>query len=378
MASPRPLFTRHPFKFIYTTLFLAFLPLRLSSILIYYLLPITRQGRTFRQAVTTKLIYLWFRFATTVEFRTSKFLNPGPDKARFALLDPDSITPPDAFLYAGILRSNPDVQPSKIAAFWYESAPPADTTPHLVILHLHGGAFVLGGARPAEAGWGPIALSKRLECPALMPQYRLSDSHPATCFPAALQDTVTAYTYLLYNLNIRPENIVVSGDSAGGNLVLDLLRYIKDEQGAVQLPSPRAALLWGPWVDPTAPSHQYDNHRNASTDFIFGDLGAWAMRSYIPDEWDATHEAYPYIHPLGREFYTDVPVFLQTSTAEILHDSHSKFAQNLTEIGCRVKLVEITGAPHDTFAGAQALGFVKEQQDTIDQAADFVLAARTS
>ncbi|KAL3495028.1 Alpha/Beta hydrolase protein [Aspergillus germanicus] len=382
MPARRPLLTRHPFKFLYTACFLAVLPVRLIALSLYYLLPATRHSRTFRQAITTKIIYLWFRFATTVEFRTPKSLEPGKNRERFVLLDPDQIKYSDA-AYTGVPEVNRRIRPAEIAAFWYEFPPPAGKVPELVVLHFHGGAFVLGGARPMECGWGPKDMSKRLKCPVLVPQYRLSDARdPTTAFPAALQDAITAYTYLLYTLKVRPENIVLSGDSAGGNLAFALLRYLQYTQGLkgssdTPLPSPRAALLWAPWVNLKKRGLELDDHRNASTDFIFGDLGKWGVRAYLPEGWTPDHALYPYISPLGREFQTDVPIFIQTSTAEVLYDSNCEFVENLKKKGCTVEFLEIEHASHVTFETADFTGWEVEQGVAMDRAVEFVKRARS-
>ncbi|KAL4772076.1 Alpha/Beta hydrolase protein [Aspergillus nidulans var. acristatus] len=378
MASPS-LFTRHPFKFLFTVYYLSSLPLRVLIAALYYLPPSNRSGRTYRLALTTRLMRFWFDFATAVEFRLPKSLEPGADKARFVFIDPNKIEHCHSSPYVGVLDSNPAINPAPIAGFWYEAPPPVDKTPGLAVVHFHGGAFVLGGARPTDAFCsGPIALSKRLDCPVLMPQYRLSNSRDrTTCFPAALQDAVTAYTYLLYTLDVAPENIVLSGDSAGGNLVIALLRYIQNEAADHHLPLPRAILLWSPWVDLRAPgSSQYDCHRNVSTDFLFDALGDWGVRCYLPDGWDSKHPFYPYISPLGQEFQTEVPIFIQTGRAEVLYDSHVEFTANLKKRGCAVEYVEIDNAPHDTFVAAEIFG-IREQEGAIDRAAKMVIEAGT-
>ncbi|KAL2851095.1 Alpha/Beta hydrolase protein [Aspergillus pseudoustus] len=296
---------------------------------------------------------------------------------RFVFLDPTTIAHPES-AYTGVLTIDPTIRPCPIAGFWYESAPPADKIPELIVIHFHGGAFVTGSARPSEAGWGGDALSKRLQCPVLMPQYRLSDTRDrATTFPAALQDAVTAYSYVLYTLKVKPENIILSGDSAGGNLVLALLRHLKDIHerdgaedentlGQELLPFPRTALLWGPWVNLDTPAIELDRHRNASTDFIFGDFGKWGVRAYLPDRLDSSEydeeQLYSYISPLGREFRTHVPIFIQTGTAEVLYDSHCQLARNLEDVGCRVEFVEIPYALHDTFILAEVTGLEEEMR----------------
>lgn len=76
-----------------------------------------------------------------------------------------------------------------------------------------------------------------------MPQYRLS-SHANCQFPAALQDAMTSYCYLTQELGVSGSKIILSGDSAGGNLVLALLRYLADSGERFKLQVPSAAWLW--------------------------------------------------------------------------------------------------------------------------------------
>lgn len=71
--------------------------------------------------------------------------------------------------------------------------------------------------------------------------YRLA---PETCFPGPLHDVVTAYLRLLEELHIPPENIIISGDSAGGGLALALLLYLRDNA----YPLPAGGILLSPWV----------------------------------------------------------------------------------------------------------------------------------
>lgn len=71
--------------------------------------------------------------------------------------------------------------------------------------------------------------------------YRLA---PETRFPGPLHDAVTAYLRLVEDLNIPSENILISGDSAGGGLSLALLMYLRDNG----YPLPGGAILMSPWV----------------------------------------------------------------------------------------------------------------------------------
>jgi acetyl esterase/lipase len=225
-----------------------------------------------------------------------------------------------------------------------------------------------------EAGWGPIALSKQLGCPVLMPEYRLSNKWGrSTSFPAALQDAVTAYAYLLHTLNIPPRNIILSGDSAGGNLVVALLRYITEFSTETHLPSPRAALLWSPWADLTIPAGAIDAHRNLHSDFLFGGLRDWGVESYTPDGWDISSPYHAYISPAGHEFRTSVPIFIQTSKQEVLYDSHVALARGMQDVGCSLELVEVERGPHDVFLGAELFGLLEDGNEIIGRAKAFVL-----
>jgi len=76
--------------------------------------------------------------------------------------------------------------------------------------------------------------------------YRLA---PETVFPGSLHDAATAYFRLVDDLKIRPENILVAGDSAGGGLTLALLMYLRDNA----YPLPSGAILMSPWVGKLIP-----------------------------------------------------------------------------------------------------------------------------
>jgi len=217
-----------------------------------------------------------------------------------------------------------------------------------------------------ESGWGPEVLTRHIKGFVLQPQYRLA-SEEGCCFPAAVQDGLTAYSYVLNVLGVSPKQVILSGESAGGNLVLAILRYLHGEGNGV-MPLPRAALLWSPWLDLTAKKEDIDGHGNAKIDYITGDLVEWGIERYTPPGWDSGN---PYLSPLGNEFESKVPIFLQTGTAEVLYDDHVKFAEGMREKGTEVELLEIENAPHDTFGAGIILGYSKEVENAAEKAAVF-------
>lgn len=126
-----------------------------------------------------------------------------------------------------------------------------------VILMSGAGAYYLSSA--AAQRLISIPLSKYtdarvfgvLKCISLLPcrfpdrfsalDYRLA---PETRFPGPLHDAVAGYLRLVEDLHIPAENIIISGDSAGGGLALALLMYLRDEN----YPMPGGAILMSPWV----------------------------------------------------------------------------------------------------------------------------------
>lgn len=117
-------------------------------------------------------------------------------------------------------------------------ASPADD-PATTVLFLHGGGYVVGSAFGYQPHAG--ALAAAAQTGVLVPDYRLAPEHP---FPAALDDALSAYHWLLEQ-GVPPERVTVAGDSAGGGLVMSLLLTLKRQRE----PSPGAAVLFCPWVD---------------------------------------------------------------------------------------------------------------------------------
>lgn len=128
------------------------------------------------------------------------------------------------------------VDANGVQAEWTRT-PAAD--PSRVILFLHGGGYVAGSIQShrhmlaqagREAGTRTLALA-----------YRLAPEHP---FPAALDDALTGYRFLLAQ-GFRPENIVLAGESAGGGLAIATLVSLRDAGTAL----PACAWCSSPWAD---------------------------------------------------------------------------------------------------------------------------------
>jgi acetyl esterase/lipase len=134
-----------------------------------------------------------------------------------------------------------DVTVEKVAANGvgaeWTAAP--DAARDAAILYLHGGGYVIGSLDShrhmvAEAGRASGARTLAID-------YRLAPEHP---FPAAVDDSVAAYRFLL-DSGIRPNRIAIAGDSAGGGLVVCAMLAIRQ----AGLPQPGCGWCISPWVD---------------------------------------------------------------------------------------------------------------------------------
>src|SRR5260370_14758830 len=106
-------------------------------------------------------------------------------------------------------------------------------------LYLHGGGYVIGSINTHRDLAARI--SRAAKARVLVIDYRLAPEHP---FPAAVEDSVAAYRWMLAS-GLNASRIAVAGDSAGGGLTVATLGAIRD----AQLAQPHAGVCLSPWVD---------------------------------------------------------------------------------------------------------------------------------
>ncbi|MCB0162031.1 MAG: alpha/beta hydrolase, partial [Caldilineaceae bacterium] len=116
-----------------------------------------------------------------------------------------------------------------------------------VLLYLHGGGHIFGSIRSHRHYVSRLAAAA--DVTAFHIDYRLAPEHP---YPAAIEDALNAYQHLLKQ-GIKPENLIVGGESAGGNLAAALLLTLKDKG----LPQPAGVYLLSPWLDMTTTADSY-------------------------------------------------------------------------------------------------------------------------
>ena len=193
---------------------------------------------------------------------------------------------------------------------------PRDERRQGVVLYLHGGGYTCGGADYAK-GFG-ILLAEHFGAKVFCPAYRLAPEHP---FPAALEDALTAYRYLL-DKGYGPEHITLCGESAGGGLCYSLCLKLKSEG----MPMPCGIIAISPWVDLTlsGPSYQTNiqSDPSLSIDFLKYCVSCYAQ---APED--------PIVSPLLGDLSGMPPSLIFVAAEELLLSDARNLKEKLTQQG---------------------------------------------
>ncbi|TDZ21565.1 Esterase [Colletotrichum orbiculare MAFF 240422] len=370
-----PALSRQPLKFCYQFAGGLFILCRLPVWSVQALIPSCRPHPKwgFKQALMARLTRNVVDLYSNVGVTESHTLEPGKEGDRFQIVEP---FPAD--LYRGPLASNPEVEPATIGGTWFPKQPDVEEGfGGTVVLEIHGGAFVLGDGRTGYCGFMADTLIQKAGVSAVFaPQYRLSGYGAAGTatnpFPAALQDVLTSYLHLTRTLGIPPDRIVLSGDSAGGNLAIAFLRYLDAFGAELGLPTPGSAVLVAPWVNPRAslgPDSVYERHEHWATDYLPVSFLRWGAKVYSSGVAGAD---LPYVTPLGNPFRTRVPIFVSMGEAEILETDGTAWSRQMQGSGSRVEVSYEEHAVHDTLLMGAIIGWVESAQTVATRIGQFL------
>ncbi|TVY98995.1 alpha/beta hydrolase [Trebonia kvetii] len=230
----------------------------------------------------------------------------------------------------------------------------AGVEPCGIIFHIHGGGFALGSAG-GSAGLAS-SLARKAGMRAVSVDYRLAPEHP---YPAALQDVTAAYRALAEQAG-SAGRIVVSGESAGGNLAIELLIAGKAEG----LTMPAAALLLSPMTDLTVTGSSYAGKAHADPA-----ISAQAIRTRAADYLAGTDPADPLVSPIFADLSGLPPLLIQAGSHEVLLDDATRLAVKAAADDVAVILDITPGVPH-VFQAFAAL--LDEGDAALNRAARFV------
>jgi acetyl esterase/lipase len=224
------------------------------------------------------------------------------------------------------------------------------------IVFCQGGAFVLGTAAGRRELCGRIARATGARV--LNLDYRLAPEHP---HPAAVQDVVTAWQWLLAADGFDPAKAAIVGESAGGHLVATATLALRDRG----LPLPAAVALLSPVTD-LAFTGESLTQRAGQEVLLAPELLRWAARLLLGD---ADPED-PRVSPLYADLTGYPPLFIMVGTREILWDDAIRFADRAGAAGVDVTLDVGEELPH----AWPVLAGTPEAHDATDRLAAFLTA----
>lgn len=200
-----------------------------------------------------------------------------------------------------------------------------------VVLYVHGGGYVMGSAGSHRDMTG--RLSHAAGARVLSLNYRLAPEHP---FPAPVDDAVAAYRWLL-GQGVRPENIAVAGDSAGGGLTIATLLALRDAGE----PLPAAGVAISPWVDMEGTGESMSTR--ATVDPVVQKEGLLDMAKLYLSGADPKN---PLAAPLHANLGGLPPLLIQVGDAETLLDDSTRIAESARKAGVDVTLKVWDEMPH--------------------------------
>lgn len=200
-----------------------------------------------------------------------------------------------------------------------------------IIFYCHGGGYMTGSCLYARELTTKLARTNL--CKIFCFDYRLA---PESGYPAALEDALSAWKYIL-SCGYLPENIIVAGDSAGGNLCLALSLMLRQ----LEMQMPKCLILFSPWTDMTASGKSY--HSKELLDPVLdNNYIQKALKSYLQE----TPPTSPFVSPVFADFTGFPPVYIQVGDNEILLDDSQTLYSQLLKYNVYARLDIFPGLWH--------------------------------
>lgn len=226
-----------------------------------------------------------------------------------------------------------------------------------VILQLHGGGYI----GPMKNIYRKFAVRySRLSYGADVAtvDYRVAPEYP---YPAALEDAVRSYKWLLNERGFLPGQIIVAGDSAGGGLALAMCLYLRDKK----IPLPAGLILMSPWTDLTCSgeSHETNYHR----DPLFGNSRE-SMLYQCPYIGEADPKD-PYLSPVFGDFTGLPPMLFQVGSYEMLLSDTLQAAEKARQAGIKKRVSIYEGMFH---VFQMSMDLIPESREAWEEAGTFM------
>ncbi len=224
------------------------------------------------------------------------------------------------------------------------------------ILYFHGGAYRQGSIASHRRLLANLCVATGMR--GLNIGYRLAPEHP---FPAALDDALAAYRWLIGGGGSRPDQVIIAGDSAGGGLVLATLVALRDAGD----PLPAGGFAMSPWTDLAGTSESLVSRADIDPVVVVPsimDAATWYVADGDPRQ--------PLISPVYAELSGLPPLLIHIGEAEVIYDDSARFANKAEQAGVEVELREWPEAFH---VHQQMAGILPEADEAISDAAGWII-----
>jgi acetyl esterase/lipase len=230
-----------------------------------------------------------------------------------------------------------------------------EASPDHLILHFHSGGYVMG----SSAGYRNFAsrLSRAAKATVIVPDYRLAPEHP---YPAAFEDGLRTYRWAIRTWS--PSKVVISGDSAGGGLMMAVLLALRDAGD----PLPCRAVGVSPLADLAGEGESMII--NESTDPLINRALLVGMGKVYIGERDP-HQT-PNASPLWGRHHGLPPMYLTASNSEVMRDDAVRLAESIRKAGGQVTLA----LPDNLVHIWTLFPFLDEGQSTVADIGTFIQA----
>lgn len=239
-------------------------------------------------------------------------------------------------------------------AEWVRAAN-VDPAPKKALLYTHGGGFLAGSRATHRELVARISNASGL--PVLVPEYRLAPEH---VFPAALDDCVVAYRWLIRQ-GYAPDDLAIAGDSAGGCLTVMTLLKLRD----TGIPLPAAAVMLSPLTDAV--------HFDGESQKTKAGIDPWFDPNDMPRHLALFSDNFriksPLLSPVRQNLAGLPPLLIQVGTDEILLSDSTRLAERAKKAGVDATIQVYEGLWHvfQTFGV-----IIPEARDAIEVIGDFL------
>lgn len=237
---------------------------------------------------------------------------------------------------------------------------PEGQGPFPLFIYYHGGGWVIGDLETVDASCRMLAYQTGRIVVSV--DYRLAPEHK---FPVPVADSYAALKWVSENassMNGSASDLVIGGDSAGGNLAAVLSLLARDQNG----PAIKAQVLIYPVTDMRFDSSSYMEFQEG-----FGlnrDLMIWFSNHYINHEYDKSN---PYVAPLSASDLSNLPpAIVITAECDVLRDEGMAYAERLKNAGVKVESICEKGLVHGYFANMAI--FPERIKATISRITEFL------